>query len=37
MAYVIATLNHNQSLSHLLDPWNRIEKLLTEYRAKQKD
>ena len=34
-AYVIATLNHNQSLSHLLDPWRRIEKLLTEYRAKQ--
>ena len=33
MAYVIATLNHNQSLSHLLDPWARIEKLLTKYRA----
>lgn len=35
MAYVIATLNHNQSLSHLLDPWRRIEKLLTQYRADQ--
>ena len=33
MAFVIATLNHDQSLSHLLDPWKRIEKLLTEYRA----
>ena len=32
MAFVIATLNHNQSLSYLLDPWNRIERLLTEYR-----
>ena len=34
MAYVIATLNHDQSLSYLLDPWNRIEKLLTKYRSK---
>ena len=33
MAFVIATLNHNQSLSHLLDPWARIEKLLAQYRA----
>lgn len=33
MAYVIATLNHDQSLSHLLDPWKRIERLLTKYRA----
>ena len=36
MAYVIATLNHDQSLSYLLDPWNRIERLLTQYRSKQK-
>lgn len=33
MAFVIATLNHDQSLSYLLNPWNRIEKLLTRYRA----
>ena len=33
MAIVIATLNHDQSLSYLLNPWNRIEKLLTKYRA----
>ena len=33
MAFVIATLNHDQSLAHLLDPWKRIEKLLTKYRA----
>ena len=32
MAFVIATLNHDQSLSHLLDPWKRIEKLLNDYR-----
>ena len=37
MAYVIATLNHDQSLSHLLDPWARIEKLLTKYRAEHGD
>ena len=33
MAFVIATLNHDQSLSYLLDPWNRIERLLNRYRA----
>ena len=32
MAFVIATLNHDQSLSYLLDPWKRIERLLNEYR-----
>ena len=37
MAFVIATLNHNQSLSHLLDPWARIEKLLAQYRAEHDD
>ena len=36
MAYVIATLNHDQSLSYLLDPWQRIERLLSNYRANQK-
>ena len=36
MAYVIATLNHDQSLSYLLDPWQRIERLLNNYRANQK-
>ena len=36
MAFEIATLNHDQSLSHLLDPWNRIEKLLTDYREAHK-
>ena len=36
MAYVIATLNHDQSLSGLLDPWKRIEKLLTRYREEHK-
>ena len=32
MAFVIATLNHDQSISYLLDPWKRIEKLLNDYR-----
>ena len=36
MAFVIATLNHDQSISYLLDPWKRIEKLLTKYRAEHK-
>ena len=36
MAFVIATLNHDQSLSYLLDPWKRIERLLTNYRENHK-
>ena len=36
MAFVIATLNHDQSISYLLDPWKRIEKLLKEYRENHK-
>ena len=36
MAFVIATLNHDQSISYLLDPWKRIEKLLTKYREEHK-
>ena len=36
MAFVIATLNHDQSISYLLDPWKRIEKLLTKYRDEHK-
>ena len=36
MAFVFATLNHDQSISYLLDPWKRIEKLLKNYRENQK-
>ena len=36
MAFVIATLNHDQSISYLLDPWKRIEKLLSKYREDHK-
>ena len=36
MAFVIATLNHDQSLSYLLDPWKRIERLLNNYRESHK-
>ena len=32
MAYVIATLHHDPSLSYLLNPWHRIERLLFNYR-----
>lgn len=34
MAFIIATLNHDQSLGYLLDPWNRIERLLKRHREK---
>ncbi len=36
MAFVIATINHDQSISYLLDPWKRIERLLTNYRENHK-
>ena len=35
ISYIIATLNHDRSLSKLLNPYDRIERLLTNYRAQQ--
>ncbi|MBQ4228000.1 MAG: ribose-phosphate pyrophosphokinase [Clostridia bacterium] len=35
ISYMIATLNHDRSLSKLLDPYDRIEKLLARYKAQQ--
>ena len=35
MAHMIATLNHDQSLSALLSPYNRIKSLLNRYAAEQ--
>ena len=35
LAYVIATLNHDRSISGLLKPWERIKALLERYRAEQ--
>lgn len=35
ISYLIATLNHDRSLSKLLDPYDRIERLLTRYKAEQ--
>jgi ribose-phosphate pyrophosphokinase len=35
MAYMIATLNHDRSLSALLNPYNRIKALLNRYAAEQ--
>jgi len=35
VAYMLATLNHDNSLSALLNPYNRIQKLLTRYRDEQ--
>ena len=35
MSYIIATLNHDRSLSHLLNPYDRIKKLISRYQDKQ--
>lgn len=36
IAYIVDTLNHDCSISGLLDPYDRIERLLKKYRSKQK-
>jgi ribose-phosphate pyrophosphokinase len=35
IAYIIATLNHNRSLSKLLNPYNRIHRLMDKYTQEQ--
>ncbi|HSK69502.1 MAG TPA: phosphoribosyltransferase family protein, partial [Candidatus Limnocylindria bacterium] len=35
ISYLIATLNHDRSLSALLNPYNRIQALMERYRAQQ--
>ncbi len=35
ISYMVATLNHDNSLSALLNPYNRIQKLLARYRDEQ--
>jgi len=35
MSYIIATLNHDRSLSHLLNPYDRIKSLIGRYQEKQ--
>ena len=35
IAYMVATLNHDRSLSGQLNPWDRIKALLERYRAEQ--
>lgn len=35
VSYLIATLNHDRSLSALLNPYNRIQSLMARYRAEQ--
>ncbi|MCL2812273.1 MAG: ribose-phosphate pyrophosphokinase [Clostridia bacterium] len=35
IAYMITTLNHDRSLSDLLEPWDRIKALMVRYRAEQ--
>ena len=37
ISYIIATLNHNRSLSKLLNPYNRIQKLLVNYKKEQQE
>ena len=33
IAYIIDTLNHDSSIGKLLDPYDRINKLVTKYKA----
>jgi ribose-phosphate pyrophosphokinase len=35
LSYIIATLNHDRSLSKLLSPYNRIKTLLSKYNEEQ--
>ena len=35
IAYIIDTINHDASLSDLLEPYERIERLLTKYKEEQ--
>ncbi|MPN37020.1 hypothetical protein SDC9_184532 [bioreactor metagenome] len=35
VAYLIATLNHDRSLSALLNPYNRVKGLLNRYAEEQ--
>lgn len=35
IAYIVATLNHDHSLSKLLNPYDKIKNLLTNYKAQQ--
>ena len=32
IAYIVDTLNHDASISHLLDPYDRIQSLVTKYK-----
>jgi ribose-phosphate pyrophosphokinase len=36
IAYIIDTLNHDTSISDLLDPYERIEALVKKYKAGKK-
>ncbi len=36
IAYIIDTLNHDTSISNLLDPYDRIQRFVTRYKAEQK-
>ena len=35
ISYIIATLNHDRSLHHLLNPYDRIQNLLARYKTEQ--
>ncbi len=37
IAYIVATLNHDRSLSGLLNPWDRIKALLNRYHQEQQE
>ena len=35
ISYIVASLNHDRSLSGLLNPYDRIKALITRYHEKQ--
>jgi ribose-phosphate pyrophosphokinase len=37
ISYIIATLNHDRSLSVLLNPYDRIHALIKRYNAEQRE
>ena len=37
IAYIIDTLNHDNSIARLLDPYDRIQRLVSKYKEEHKE
>ena len=37
IAYIVDTLNHDTSISDLLNPYDRIQRLVSKYKEEQKN